>query len=89
VGFQSRQDSQSLVEKFDPDIFNDETGGDMENPEEDLVKLLKKVDRLEKKMDLIIEHLKINLPQETSESPSFITGITQYDMEEKSMRNSE
>jgi hypothetical protein len=52
----------------------------MMNIEEDLEKLSKKVDRLEKKIDLIIEHFHIKPKEETSQPPMFISGITQFDM---------
>jgi hypothetical protein len=52
----------------------------MENIEEDFEKLLKKVDRLETKIDLIIEHFQIKPKKETSKPPMFISGITQFDL---------
>jgi len=47
---------------------------------EDLEKLSKKVDRLEKKIDLIIEHFHLKPKVKTSKPPMSISGITQYDM---------
>ena len=52
----------------------------MKNIEEDFEKLSKKVDRLEKKIDLIIEHFQIKPKEETSKPPVFISGITQFDV---------
>ena len=52
----------------------------MKNIPEDLEKLSKKVDRLEKKMELIIEHFQIMPKEATSKPPVFISGITQFDM---------
>jgi len=49
----------------------------MNNLEEDLEKLSRKVDRLEKKMDLIIEHFQIKPKEETSKPAEFITGIAE------------
>ena len=54
----------------------------MMNLEEDLGKLSKKVVRLEKKIDLIIEHFQIQIKpkEETSKPAEFITGIAEFDM---------
>ena len=54
----------------------------MEYSGEDFEKLSKKVDRLEKKIDLIIEHFQIQIKpkEETSKPPMFISGITQFDV---------
>jgi hypothetical protein len=52
----------------------------VKNIEEDLEKLSKKADRIEKKIDLIIEHFQIKPKEETSQPPMFISGITQFDM---------
>jgi hypothetical protein len=52
----------------------------MNNIEEDFEKLSKKVDRLEKKIDFIIEHFQIKPKEEASKPPMFISGITQFDV---------
>jgi len=52
----------------------------MKNLEEDFEKLSKKLARLEKKIDLIIEHFQIKPKEERSKPPTFISGITQFDM---------
>jgi hypothetical protein len=53
----------------------------MKNIEEDFEKLSKKVDRLEKKIDLIIEHFQIQIKpkEETSRPAGFITAIAEFD----------
>ena len=52
----------------------------MENVGEDLEQLSKKIVRLEKKIDLIIEHLQIQMPNEATSKPAeFIVGIAEFD----------
>jgi len=52
----------------------------MENVEEDLEQLSKRIVRLEKKIDLIIEHLQIQIPNEAASKPAeFLIGIAEFD----------
>ena len=52
----------------------------MENVVEDLEQLSKKIVRLEKKIDLIIEHLQIQTRKaEISKPADFIIGIAEFD----------
>jgi hypothetical protein len=63
-------------------MIEQKNGDSMNNIEEDLEKLSKRVERLEKKIDLIIEHFQIQITpkEETSKPAEFITGIAEFDM---------
>jgi hypothetical protein len=61
-------------------VIEQKYGDNMKNLEEDFEKLSKKLARLEKKIDLIIEHFQIKPKEERSKPPTFISGITQFDM---------